>query len=237
MVTDSGGSPNHVFDFVIPRGFDGEDGEDGATGPTGPTGPTGATGPTGPTGPTGATGPTGPTGATGPTGTAINRSAYLVTFNDGTSSDGIAVGSEERLPIDRSELDISGLITLDTEDETIQFNVEGYYKITFVVSAYAESTTTEFDPTKDFVSLGFRLVNTDNIFIGASQWTYADEPTQIMAQGIIAVENIANAYELVNLGNQTIRLNTPNLGDIQSGSYFTNSILTMVIEYLGRQGA
>ena len=58
-----------------------------------------------------------------------------------------------------------------------------------------------------------------------------------MAQGIIAVENIANAYELVNLGNQTIRLNTPNLGDIQSGSYFTNSILTMVIEYLGRQGA
>lgn len=39
-VTDSGGSPNHVFDFVIPKGFDGED---GATGPTGPTGPTGAT--------------------------------------------------------------------------------------------------------------------------------------------------------------------------------------------------
>ena len=44
-------------------------------------------------------------------------------------------------------------------------NVEGYYKITFVVSAYAESTTTEFDPTKDFVSLGFRLVNTDNVRI------------------------------------------------------------------------
>ena len=39
-VVDSGGSPNHVFDFVIPRGFDGEDG------PTGPTGATGATGAT-----------------------------------------------------------------------------------------------------------------------------------------------------------------------------------------------
>ncbi|MEI3530257.1 MAG: collagen-like protein [Bacilli bacterium] len=57
IVTDSTGSPNHTFNFVIPRGFDGED---GATGPTGPTGSTGATGPTGATG---ATGPTGPAGS------------------------------------------------------------------------------------------------------------------------------------------------------------------------------
>ena len=35
IVTDSTGGPNHTFDFVIPRGFDGET---GATGPTGPTG-------------------------------------------------------------------------------------------------------------------------------------------------------------------------------------------------------
>lgn len=56
IVTDVTGGPNHVFDFVIPRGFDGEDGVDG---PTGPTGATGATGPTEPTGATGATGPTG----------------------------------------------------------------------------------------------------------------------------------------------------------------------------------
>ena len=52
-VTDTTGAPNHILEFVIPRGFDGADGQDGdigATGPTGPTGPTGATGPTGPTG-------------------------------------------------------------------------------------------------------------------------------------------------------------------------------------------
>ena len=49
-VTDTTGGANHILDFVIPRGFDGED---GPTGPTGPTGLTGATGPTGPTGPTG----------------------------------------------------------------------------------------------------------------------------------------------------------------------------------------
>lgn len=55
-VTDITGSPNHTFNFVIPRGADGVD---GATGPTGPKGDTGATGPTGPTGPKGDTGPTG----------------------------------------------------------------------------------------------------------------------------------------------------------------------------------
>lgn len=126
-------------------------------------------------------------------------SAYLVTFNDDTSSDGIPVPADERLPIDHLELDISDIITLDTNEETIQFNVEGYYKITFTVSAYAQQSNTEFDPTKDFVSLGFRLVDSDSLFIGASQWTYYDEATQIVGQGIIAVENIANAYELVNL--------------------------------------
>ena len=86
-VTDVSGGPNHILDFVIPRGFDGEDGQDGATGPTGPTGATGATGPTGPTGstgatcatgpigPTGATGATGPTGPTGPTGSISNTAS------------------------------------------------------------------------------------------------------------------------------------------------------------------
>lgn len=68
-VTDSGGSPNHVFDFVIPRGFDGSDGEDGATGPTGPTGPQGIQGEIGPTGPQGIQGEIGPTG---PAGTGLD---------------------------------------------------------------------------------------------------------------------------------------------------------------------
>lgn len=81
------------------------------------------------------------------------------------------------------------------------------------------------------------MIGTDNIFIGASQWTYYDEPSQLIGQGIIAVEDISNAYELVNLGPQTIYLNSPSLDDISSGSYFTNSLITIVIEYLGRQGA
>ncbi|MGN1358606.1 MAG: hypothetical protein ACI4WU_04495, partial [Bacilli bacterium] len=183
----------------------------------------------------GPTGPIGPTGATGPIGYA--RSAYLVSFNDDTSSDGIPVPSKERLPIERKELDISSIITLDTVDDTIQFNVEGYYKITFTLSAYSQQTNTEFDPDNDFVAVAFRLVDSDAVFIGASQWTYYDEATQLVGQGIIAVEDISNAYELVNLGPQTIYLNTPSLKNISASSYFVNSIVTIVIEYLGRQGA
>ena len=52
-VTDVTRGPDHVLDFVIPKG---RDGDVGATGPAGPTGPTGPTGPIGPTGATGATG-------------------------------------------------------------------------------------------------------------------------------------------------------------------------------------
>lgn len=185
---------------------------------------------------TGPTGPKGDTGEIGPTGTSYARSAYLVTFNDGTSSDGVPVPSEERLPIDRLELDISDIVTLDSNEETIQFNVAGYYKITFTVSAYVQQEEAEFDPTKDFVALAFRIADGD-IFIGTSEWSYYDEPRQLVGQGIIAVDDISNAYELINLGPKTIYLNTPNLNNINAGSYFINSLVTIVIEYLGKQGA
>ena len=64
-------------------------------------------------GPRGARGPIGPPG---PAGVNIIRAAYMVTYNDDTSADGIAVESLGRLPIDRMELDPTNLITLDTND-------------------------------------------------------------------------------------------------------------------------
>lgn len=134
-------------------------------------------------------------------------------------------------------MDISDIVTLDTNEEVIQFNVEGYYKIAITVLSYVKQENTDFDSTKDFVSSGFRLVDTENLFIGASEWIYYEEPKQIVAQGIIAVEDISNAYELVNLSPQTIYLHGPSLGDIGATSYFDNSLITIVIEYLGRQGA
>lgn len=80
-------------------------------------------------------------------------------------------------------------------------------------------------------------VDTDNIFIGAGERSYYEEEKQIVGEGLIAIENIANAYELVNLGKTNIYLNSPDLKNISSGSYFTNPIVTILIEYKGRQGA
>ncbi len=100
-VTDTTGGPNHVLDFVIPKGFDGVDGEDGVTGPTGATGPKGATGPTGP---------------------YQIKTAYVVSYNDDPStfpSEGKEIATSGRLPLMRKETDYGGIIELDSNDNTI----------------------------------------------------------------------------------------------------------------------
>lgn len=180
-------------------------------------------------------GPTGPTGSTGPTGPVFSpRSAYLVTFNPGNSEDGIEIAAGGKLPIDRKEIDITNLITLNSSDNTLSFNTIGYYKIAFVVSAYVQATDIEFNPHRDFVALGFSRVNSDNIYIGASEWVYDETATQIIGQGIIAIDDTSNIYSLNNVSKYAIHLNTPDITDIGSDSYFTNSLVTITIEYLGR---
>ena len=132
------------------------------------------------------------------------------------------------------ELDTNNICELDTNENIIQFNKDGYYKITFIVNAYVPYFDTEFDPNIDFVSIAFRLANTDNVFIGDSQWIYDESSLKIIAQGIITVENIANAYELVNLSKRSIYLSTPDLTNINSNSYFTTAPVTLIAEYLGK---
>ena len=175
-------------------------------------------------------GPTGPQGADG-----INavRSAYLVTFNASTEENGISIEPNGRLPIDRKEI-ITNLITLN-DDETIKFNEAGHYKLTFIVSTYTQTNDIAFDQHKDFISIDFRQINTDNIYIGASKWIFNEKPTQIIAQGIIVVNDINNIYELSNLGKFKIFLNTPDIIDINTHSYFSNTLLTINIEYLDNQ--
>lgn len=182
--------------------------------------------------PSGATGPTGPTGPAG-----IARSAYLVTFPDVTAPTGITVESEEKLPINHKELDISNLIELNETEDTLKFNAIGYYKITFTVSAYSKYNGTSFDPTKDFVSIGFKNEETGDVFIGTSAWTQNDIAEELVGQGIIAVVNTTDHYILENLSNQALCLNSPDLANIMSQSYFSTPLVTIVVEYLGRQGS
>lgn len=183
----------------------------------------------GPTGPKGDIGPKGEKGEDGPT---ILRSAYLVTFNDGKAKDGIEVPRNTNLSITRKELDVTDLVSLNT-DNTIKFNVPGYYKVSFVVSATIKNESNKFNPDTDFITLGFKQKDTDLIYVGASKWVNSELGTQILGHGIVAVTNINNLYELTNLGSKTIYLKAPDLNNIMSSSYFTNSLLTIVIDYLG----
>lgn len=185
----------------------------------------------GPTGPRGEIGPTGPQGEAGP---SKIQTAYLVTFNEGLPSDGVLYNSSDRLLVERSELDIDNLVTLNTDDKTLKFNLTGYYKITFIVSLKIIPED-KFDKKKDFATIGFRQINTDNVYIGASKWIYDDKYSDLTGQGIIAVDNPNNIYELVNLSPKTIYLNSPDITDIKSISYFNNSLVNIVVEYLGRK--
>lgn len=172
-------------------------------------------------------------GPTGPIGINSTKNIYLVTFNDGTNVDGILVKRNSALPINRKELDIYELINLDTSNNTIQFNEIGYYKITAIASLSLKKDTI-FNSDTDFITLGFKVANTDNVYIGASEWRNDENARQIVMHGVIAVNNLDEQYEVVNLGNKDIYLNSPDLNNIKSDSYFTNSLVTIIIEYMGR---
>lgn len=212
------------------KGPQGDPGVPGDKGDKGEKGDKGDIGPQGIMGPPGEVGPTGPKGDPGP---SKIKTAYLVTFNEGLPTEGISINSLSRLPVERSELDIDNLATLDQTEKTIKFNVAGYYKITFVVSARIEPEN-PFSSESDFITIGFRQINTDNVYIGTSKWLYENQYTNLLAQGILAVDNPANIYELVNLSSKTIYLNTPDIKHIKSISYFNNAIVNIVVEYLGR---
>ena len=203
-----------------PKGEKGDKGDQGIPGEKGDIGPQG---------------PKGDIGPTGPTGRNLIRTAYLVTFNDGTKEDGVPVLSGNRLPISRVELDISNLVTLNEIEKTIKFNEIGYYKISFTVSAYPSVTGIDFDPKTDIVSVGFRKINTDEVYVGVGEWVFNGEAIELIASGVISVVDTHSLYELANLSIKTIYLNTPDIRNISSSSYFSNPLVTMLIEYLGRQ--
>ena len=88
---------------------------------------------------------------------------------ENTEPDGISIPVQTTIPYTRKELDITNIITLDTTEDTIKFNVAGYYKVSIIISAYI-NITTQFDKENDFITIGFREKNTDNVYIGASEW-------------------------------------------------------------------
>ena len=214
------------------KGPQGEPGPQGLPGPQGNPGPQGIQGPQGLQGIPGPQGDPGPQGLPGPNSL---RAAYIVTYNENTNPDGIEISVQRAIPYTRKELDLTNLITLDTINNTIKFNVAGYYKVNMIISAFIKPENNTIDKTSDFVTIGLREKNSDNVYIGASEWRENDIAKQIIIEGIIAIPDPSKLFEVVNLSKKEIYLHSPSLKNISSKSYFTNSLVSINIEYLGRQ--
>lgn len=164
-------------------------------------------------------------------GDAILQMAYIVTFEDNYPKEGYVVENLGKLPLTRIELDTSGIIFL--ENDLVKFKKIGYYKVTFVARAYVKVLDV-FDESKDFVALGFKEKDTDNVYIGGTSFITGNNSRTIFGQGILSVYDTNKLYELVNLSNQNIYLKTPDLQNISSDSYFVNAPVSIIIEYIGK---
>lgn len=217
-------------DVGVIRGPQGNTGAPGAIGPRGPQGLQGVQGVKGDTGPQGEAGQMGPTGPTGP---EQIKAAYLTTFNQNYPSTGLEIAANNRIPIERLELQTGNIVKVN-DDYTISFNLVGYYHITFMVSGYV-NTSGSFNYQKDFISVGFRRVSSDSIFVGDSAWVVENIPTEVHGEAIISVADLNSKFELANVTYQTMYLLTPFINNIDSNSYFTNQVVRLNVEYLGNQ--
>ena len=221
-VKDITGGPDHILDFIIPRGDVGPKGDKGDTGEIGPRGLPGETGLRGEIGPT------------GPAGPEKIKSTYIITFNQNYSDDGTEVLENSRLPLQQKGVDSDNICTLDTANNTLKFALTGTYKIDFTVSLYIkQKDTNTFSLSDDFASVGFRKVDNNVVFSGASAWCKDNMPTTLTSNGLFIVTNTDEEFELYNFTKQSIFLISPNIQNINTESYFVNPLVKITIEYMG----
>lgn len=217
------------------QGEKGDKGEMGLQGVAGATGATGSTGATGATGERGIRGEKGEQGERGATGPEVIKACNMVTLNDPTfpiPSEGIEIASNGRLPIKRAEIDTGNFCVLDSSDNTIQFNAPGTYEVLFSINGYVKATTQNFNPDTDFVSVGFRAVDSGNVYVGANSWSFENLPQSTVGFGIVQIATIADPYELVNLQKKPLLLCGGNIKETTTSSYFACPAVSIIIKKL-----
>lgn len=195
----------HYLDFVIPRGMPGVAGEKGEKGEP---------------------------GEKGDKGEVETSSAFILSYNDDPTTfpvEGKEIPSNTRLPLMRLELDNGGMITLDSQDMTIQFNKTGVYYISFTTNAYTKHSGADFNPETDFVSIAFREVESEKILVGATSLSYNECAITTIGQGMFVVTDLATAYELVNTQQKSIYINGCNVIKTISKSYFAVPMVSVSI--------
>ena len=219
----------HSLEFQIPRGATGPQGEKGEKGDKGEIGPQGVQGIQG------IRGPQGERGERGATGPYQIKSAFIVSYNNDPfvfPKDGMEIAPLQRLPLMRKELDYGGIVELDSNDNTIQFNTTGVYKITFVTNAFVKKTNGQYDASTDVVAVAFREVDSAEIIAGANTWCMDECAVNMTGQALFVVTDPATAYELVNIQKKNIYINGCNIINTETHSYFASSLVTVIIQKL-----
>ncbi len=192
-------------------------------------GPQGIQGPQGIAGIKGEMGPKGEEGPTGPPGPLEIPNGYFVSFNNNYPQGGLKVESNARIPITLKAMDNAGIYTLEQNENYIQFDKEGVFQITFIVSAYCKVSEND----TDVIAIGFRKENSDIIYAGASIWNEIHATEKIIGQGMFVVASTDEKWELVNLSQSPIYLDSPVITDTLSDSYYINAPVNIIIQYLG----
>lgn len=227
--------PRDVYIFDENKGawinqgpFKGEKGEKGDKGDQGEQGPRGIRGEKG------EKGERGEKGDKGEIPPFIIKTVYLSSFRDPSkvTEKGLEIPSGGRLPIQRIQTTSNTNIVQLNDDNTIQFNETGTYEILFNLNGFLKTTTYPFDPERDFLAVGFRPADSNEVYVATNDWSFSEVPHNVMGIGLIQVNSLATAYELANLQKNPMILTGGNKDYTITNSYFTTPMLTMIIRKL-----
>ncbi len=210
-------------------------GPQGPKGDIGPTGPKGDQGPRGFQGPQGIEGQIGPKGEKGDTGPAgipgpLKIPTLLVlTSNKNVPDDGLKIDSDYRLPLEASTFDNTNSFYVTNRNNTITFLKAGTYKIEFIVQAHATNQSNSQDGS-NIISIGFRKIEESTVYAGNSVFADKTIPTTIVGHGIVKLTTPNQLFELVNLSNFPIFLQSPKLTLLNTDSSPASPIVSVMIQ-------
>lgn len=189
-----------------PQGERGLQGERGIEGPKGEIGPKGDTGPTGPTGPRGLS--------------SISTGLFTTTHNK--YPNGIEVLQDYAIPLEKKAFDLENNYYINTENNTITILKSGIYSIQFVVMARSKDVN-------DIISIGFRNLSSKAIYAGCSLKNNSTNATCLTGIGIIDVA-IPDWFQLVNVGKNSIIIESPSVDNLGTDSSFKNPLVSIIIQ-------
>ena len=187
-------------------------------------GPEGKQGEKGEQGPKGDQGIPGPQGPVGPPNIPV---AFFLTTSSDLQGKSKTIESKDNLPIAAKTIDTDANYYLNTINNTIVFYKSGIYKINFS----ALVLTTQQD-NSNIISIGFKKVGEDIIYIGTSMWGDNKKATLVTGVGVIDIKNDKQWFQITNLGKYPIIIESPSIDNLSTDASLVSPVVTLLIEKL-----